>query len=144
MLSPLYLVNYLFHFTSCFLQGFSFSFFFFLVETNSLSSYFAFCLYDFGETVICHGPKVFPCVVVSLFSLPLPSGFGRRAGCDMSMSYVFPQVVCSGSCPLVSRWGWRWRGWGGARCELGLLLCALASTTILGAGPCSKFLEQKP
>ena len=38
-----------------------------------------------------------PCVGASLDSLHVPSGFGGRAGSDMSTSHIFPQGVLAAS-----------------------------------------------
>ena len=37
--------------------------------------------------------KWYPYVEVALYNLPVPSGFGRRAGFDMSTSHILPQAV---------------------------------------------------
>lgn len=75
-----------------------------------------------------------------LYSLCVPSAFGRRAGFDVNTSHDFPQV-----CWQRSPWeqvglemeGLRAR----AMCEPGLLLCSLAITALFGLGMGSKLLK---
>lgn len=68
-----------------------------------------------------------PCVGVSLCSLHVPSGFGRRAGFDVNKSRIFPQSVLVAIVLVGSG-----AGDGGAevraRYELELLLCPEAIT----------------
>ena len=87
--------------------------------------------------------KECPSVRASLYSLHVSSGFSGRAGSDMSMSHVFHQNVLEtntlvgyGSGDEVAR--------ARAKCDLGLLLCSVGSTTLLGLGSSPKLLEQKP
>ena len=84
-----------------------------------------------GETVTYPGLEEYPCVGMSICSPYLPSGFGGRAGSDVSMSHIFPQGVLA-AITLVGGGA----GYGGAKarasCELGLLLCLVAITFLLG------------
>ena len=70
-------------------------------------------------------------------------GFGERAGSDVSTGHVFLQCVLA-AITLV-RCGTRdARVRARVKCELGLILCLVASTTLLGVGSDPKLLEQKP
>ena len=79
---------------------------------------------------------------VILYSLHVSSGFGGRAGSDMSMGHIFPHGVLAGV-TLVGGGA----GDGGAtcraRCELGHLLCSVADITLLGERSSLKLLKQK-
>ena len=78
----------------------------------------------------------------SLDSLHVPSGFGGRAGSDMSTSHIFPQGVLAAS-TLV--------GYGlemeGLKPELGVTQTSpssVAITALLGEGSDLRLLEQRP
>ena len=79
----------------------------------------------------------------SLHCLHLPSGFGGRAGSDVSTSHLFPQGVLAVITLVVDG-----AGDGGARAraryEPGLPLCSVANTTIWGIGSGPKLVEEKP
>ena len=94
-----------------------------------------------GETVTFVVLKRYSCVEPSLYSLYVLSGFSGRAGSDVGMIHIFPQGV-----PATTTLVWDGAGDGGARAraryELGLLLCSVACTTVLGVGP--NLLGQKP
>ena len=99
-----------------------------------------------GERVTYPGLEVkwCPCVGVSLCSLlHVPGGFSERASSEMSRGHIFPGGVLAAITLVGGR-----AGDGGARakakCELGLLLCSMAATTLLGAGAGPNMLEQKP
>ena len=96
-----------------------------------------------GETVTIAVLKLCPYVSVSLFSLCVPSDFGRRAGFDMNTSHVFPQGVLA----AVTLVGGR-AGDGGAkartRCEVRLPLCSVTITALLRVGLGPRLLGQKP
>ena len=104
------------------------------IETNS--SVFSFCFslsvsIKLGATVTYSGLWGCYYVGASLYRLFMPSAFGGKAGFDMNTSHIFAQGV-------LAAW---WEGEAGAgemragaRFELGLLLCWVASL---------KFLEQK-
>ena len=77
------------------------------------------------------------------YSLHVPSGFGGRAGSDVSMSLILPHGVLAALTMVgcgAGDGGSRAR----ARCEPGLLLCSEASTALLGTGSGLKLLEEKP
>ena len=63
----------------------------------------------------------------------MPSGFGWRAGPEMSTGYIFLWGVLAATTLMGGR-----AGVGGARarsrCNLGRLLCSLAVTALWGAG----------
>ena len=90
------------------------------------------------ETVTCCGPEGCPWVSTPLYSLCVPSGFGGRAGSDVNTSYIFPQGVLEANTLVGGRAGDEVAR-GGARCELGFLLCPVAITTLFSAG--HKLLE---
>ena len=77
--------------------------------------------------------KACPYVGALLYNLCVPSGFGGRARFDVHTSHVFPQ----GAVAAITLVG----GGAGARCDLGLLLCSVANTTLLGTGTGPKLLE---
>ena len=83
-----------------------------------------------------------PCVRASLYSLCVPSAFSGRAVSDMNTTYI-PQGVLA-AITLIGCGAGDGGAMAGAWCELGLLLCLGASTTLLGAGSIPKLLEQKP
>ena len=80
----------------------------------------------------------------------MPSGFGGKAGFEMSMGHVFPRGVLAA---VTHCWRWGWEVGGGAGdegararawCEPVLLLCSVADTALCGVGEGPKVLEQKP
>ena len=77
--------------------------------------------------------KECPCEGAFLFSLRVPSGFGGRAGSAVSTSHVFPQGVLAAITLVGSRAGDA-EARAGAKCKSGLLLCSVASTTLMGVG----------
>ena len=80
---------------------------------------------------------------VTLYSLHVPSGFGGRAGSDMSMSHIFPHGVLAGI-TLVGGGAGDEGARSRARCELGLMLCSVADITLFEARLGPKLLKQKP
>ena len=84
-----------------------------------------------------------PYVVVSLYSLHVPSGFGGRAGFDTNISRIFPQGVLA-AISLVGAGAGEGGARAGARCEVELSLYSVDVTTLLGVGSGPKLLEQKP
>ena len=77
--------------------------------------------------------KVCACVGASLWCLRVPSGFGGRAGSDISTGHVFSP----GDWQLTHRsegCGWNWRARARARCMLRLLLCPVPSPDCQGCG----------
>ena len=72
----------------------------------------------------------------------MPGSDSGRAGSDVSRSHVFPQGVLA-AITLVGGGAGDGADRDRARCELGLLLCSVATTTLRGAGVGPKLLEQK-
>ena len=62
----------------------------------------------------------------------MPSGFGGRAGSDVSLNYIFPR--CAGSVTLEAGGAGDGGARSRARCYLGLLLCSLSDSALMGAG----------
>ena len=79
----------------------------------------------------------------SLSSLHVPIGFGGRVGSGMNTIHVFPQGVLA-AITLVGGEPGEGRARTKARCEVGLPLCSVDVTPLLGVGSCPKLLEQKP
>ena len=74
-----------------------------------------------------------------------PSGFGGRAGCEVSTSQFFHQGVLAAITLLGGQAGdWQEGTTARGRCEPRLLLCSVVNTTILGVESGTKVLEQKP
>lgn len=71
-----------------------------------------------------------------LYAVCLPSGFGGRAGSEVSIGHVFPQSVLTGITLVVGGHG-DGEGGGRARYDLGLLLSSVVITALLGvvSGP---------
>lgn len=84
-----------------------------------------------------------PCVGVSLCSLSVHSGFGRKAGSEINMGHIFPQCVL----PVITLVRDE-AGNGGTRITamfgLGFLFCSVANTILLVEGLGSMLLEHKP
>ena len=72
------------------------------------------------------------CGNIPMPSVCVPSGFGGRAGSEVSMGHIFPWGVLAATTLLDDM-----AGDGGvrvrARCEPGLLLCSVAVTTLSAA-----------
>lgn len=108
---------------------------FFLVLSNQMNSLlFSLCLTvstKIGKSL----PlllKGYPYVGAPLYSLCVPSGFGERAGSDMSTSHIFPQGVLKAS-TLVGAASRETRA--KLKCELELLLYSVANTILFGWVP---------
>ena len=84
-----------------------------------------------GETVIYPGLDGVSCVGVSLCILCVPGGFGGRAGSKVSRDCIFSWDVLSGTPLDGGRAGARLTT-ARVRCKLGLLLHAMAVTTLSG------------
>ena len=71
---------------------------------SPLSSHFLnfLCCMKLGETVTYCGLEGVSLCRRVLYSLCVPSAFGRRAGFDVNTSHDFPR--CAGSDHLGSRW----------------------------------------
>ena len=88
--------------------------------------------------------KACPFVGASLYSLWVPCGFGGRAGSDVKQESCLVPVGAD-SCHFGRSWNcWRWSSSSQSQCEVRLLLCSVASTTLLGVGVSPKLVEQKP
>lgn len=82
------------------------------------------------------------CVNVSLYNLCVTSGFGGKAGYEVSLSHIFPHCVLS-AINLGGGEATGERAGDKASCEPGLEH-SKSYTTLLGAGSGYKILEQKP
>ena len=84
-----------------------------------------------------------PCVGVPLCSMHVPTSFDGRAGSELSTSHIFLQCVLA---VITLAWGEFGDGVARARarCELGLVLCSVAISTLFGVGLGTKVLKQKP
>ena len=84
-----------------------------------------------------------PCVGISLYSLHVPNGFGDRAEFGVNTIHVFPQGTVT-AITLVDGGA----GDGGSRartrCEPGLLLCLVATTTYQGLGQVKSCWSRTP
>ena len=80
---------------------------------------------------------------VSLCNLSKPSGFGGKAGSEVSAGCVFPGGVLAAAALVGGR---AEDGVTRARamCEPGFLLCSVAVTALSRAGSGPKVLKQKP
>ena len=95
-----------------------------------------------GETITyCSLERVFLCGSVPIQSVPCD--FNGRAGSDVSTSHILPHTVLA-AITLVGVGA----GDGGAKarpkCELWLLFCSVANSTLLGERVGPKLLQKKP
>lgn len=86
--------------------------------------------------------KVCPCVGVSLCNLLVHSGFGGRAGPEMSMGCIFPWGVLAATTLVGGRAGVRGTRTK-ARCKSGLFLSLVAVIPLSWVGLGAEELEQE-